>query len=222
MMEFELPRDFAIEPFKSTYDRIRDASFANFEDYVSSWLATEYRFCVCAEHDRSFTYYINRIAGRPVTTQYILQRELFGFFVNGLAALESCCYSLFIIGVLLNPHDFPRLTPQVMQSITPDKTTKQFKQAFSNASVTTALDKLITTQEFKEWKRIRNIIAHRLLPATTEYVSNDPVSPKLLAVTWLDNIILDTKTTTVRRAWLAGILSELLDATDKLTATYLR
>ena len=213
-----MPKDFDVEPYEAIHLRVSASSKVypdSWAQYAGAWNAVAYRFLSCADHDRTFTESIQRAGDAPAQPErYIQERELFGFFVTGLAAIESLCYGLFAIASMLDSQNFPIKTPSDMKSITPKKTAKQFKEAFPRESITTALNKIVTAQEFREWKEIRNILAHRVAPGRVIYLSTKGSSRAAL---WETGIQLDKNTTASRREWLARTMNALLREADGFT-----
>jgi len=105
-----MPPDFAAAPYRAIHARITatiPTTHLAWSHYAAGWTALAYRFRACAEHDTALTQSI-RWAGAvpPPNERYVQERERFGFFVTGVSAIESLCYSLFAIGALLNLQEF--------------------------------------------------------------------------------------------------------------------
>src|SRR5437868_15519051 len=56
-------------------------------EFCGGWGAVEIRYQACCEHEQGFSDAIKR--GSSHTDLCVQERELFGFFTTGLAALES-------------------------------------------------------------------------------------------------------------------------------------
>ena len=177
---------------------------------ASRWIGIVYRFRSCAEHDEAFAESANKFGGNPSQPEtYYQDRELFGFFVTGLS---------FAVGSLLDPNNFPLTTDKHMRNVNPTKTVRQFSVSFPNESITAALQDVTSQQEYKDWKTIRNTLAHRTNPGRVIYVST--VGPLRTAEWMLQNIPMDSKATASRRRWLANSLRDLLAEADTFTATH--
>lgn len=169
--------------------------------------------------DASFTKSFRR-GGKapPPNERYVQERELFGFFVTGVSAIECFCYSLFAVGGMLKPEEFTISEPGQLKAITPHKTTAQFAKVFSHVEVTHALGELLHDDRYDEWCTIRNILAHRLAPGR-QFTQSFPPQPLDEHVLWTEGAIpIDIATTSTRRAWLATTIRQLLNATDAFTA----
>lgn len=231
-----MPEDFATAPYTAVHSRVGpliDAQPLAWPLYAGAWNAVSYRFRACADHDEAFTASVERAGGSPpLSERYVQERELFNFFVNGLATMESFCFGLFAIGSMVALPDFPIATPKDEQRITPESTAKAYASAFPGEKITDALMKLIRDQSFIKWKEVRNVLAHRSAPqrahSRTIAVSipsgdastpvNTPIDPP---PTWLNGISIDVNTTSARRAWLAGVIHEILEAAATFVAARL-
>ena len=212
-----MPNDFAAEPYEAIRSRVvakKEAYPHSWAQYAGAWNAFAYRFLSCADHDRAFIGSIRRFGNSPPQPErYKQERELFGFFVTGLAAIESLCYGLFAIASMLDAQNFPITKPDHMRSINPEKTTKQFAVAFPEEDITAALQQMCTAQDFRDWKEIRNILAHRSTPGRVFHLGGPHHGEAL----WVKGIQIDINTTASRREWLAITTCALLNAADDFT-----
>jgi len=212
-----MPGDFAVVPYEAIHSRVvakKEAYRHSWAQYASAWNALAYRFLSCATHDREFTQSIKRAGSSPPQPErYIQERALFSFFVTGLAAIESLCYGLFAIGSMLNAQNFSITTPQDMRLITPRKTARQFAAAFPKEHIAAALQQMRNAQDFRDWKEIRNILAHRSAPGRL-FHEGGPHHGETL---WVKGIQIDENTMASRRQWLAKTVRTLLIAADVFT-----
>jgi hypothetical protein len=107
-----MPDDFEYEAYEAVYRRIaplNESYSLRWPEWSGAWAGVAYRFCACAEYSEAFTRSIRRHGAAPTESveRYRQERDLFGFFVNGLAAVENTCYALFAIASMLNPASFP-------------------------------------------------------------------------------------------------------------------
>ncbi len=213
-----MPEDFAVEPYEAIHSRLtieKENQPDAWAEYAGAWNAVAYRFHACADHDEAYTESIQRAGDSPPQPErYIQEKELFGFFVTGLSAIESLCYGLFAIASMLNERCFLMTTTKDKRSIRFRKTTQQFAKAFPGEDVTCALEQMRDSEEFSEWREIRNILTHRLAPGRVVHLSTKSSSRPSL---WKIGTPLDGETTASRRKWLAVTISRLLKATDEFT-----
>lgn len=218
-VDLVMPEDFAAEPYEAIHSRVairKENHPDTWAEYSSAWNAVAYRFHACADHDEAYTESIRRAGDSPSQPErYIQEKELFDFFVNGLSAIESLCYGLFAIASMLNEGNFSMTTTKDKKSIKPETTTKQFAEAFPEEDVTHALAQMKCSDEFSQWRRIRNILAHRSAPGRVVYLSTKSSSRPSQWKTI--DIQLDEETTASRRKWLAATISRLLKAADRFT-----
>jgi hypothetical protein len=214
-----MPKDFPSTPYEGVHFRVNNYSRTDSESWIQyngAWKAISYRFLSVVDYDKAFTRSIKKFGDAPPNPErYKQERDLFGFFVNGLAAIESLYYAVFAIGSMLEPVNFNVDTPQDLRSINPESTNSQFKKVFPEESFNTILSRVTSSPEFRAWKEVRNILAHREAPGRTIFLSNSGSSPAAL---WKVGIPLDANTTASRRKWLAETLGLLIKETDIFTS----
>lgn len=215
----EMPEDFDAVPYEAIHSRVvawKDTCPDAYAQYAGAWNAVAYRFMSCAEHDAAFTKSIQQGGDAPPPPErYIQERELFSFFVTGLIVIESFCFGLFAIASMVDSENFPIKTAKDLRFINLQHTVIQFTKAFPEEGIAITLRKTLGDDTYKEWKEIRNILAHRAAPGRTIYVPTRRSAPAAL---WKVGIQLDENTTFSRRKWLATIMDSLLRETDNFTA----
>jgi hypothetical protein len=219
--DLEMPNDFDVKLYETINERIdtwREAHPDSWKQYIGAWTAVAYRFLTCTEHDEAFTESIGKHGNTPPQpVRYIQERELLGFFVSGLASIESFCYALFFIGSILNSQVFPIL--QEKRSITVKSVLSKYRCAYRNESIIRALCDMMNSSEYSEWNGIRNILCHRLAPGRIIYAGGPDDGKVILDNDVMENpqINIDENTTAIRRIWLAETMNKLLQALDKFT-----
>jgi hypothetical protein len=210
-----MPQDFDVDSYNAVHKCLRSKITLNNDVwgyYAGGWNAIMYRFLTVDESDKKFTGSINKSGGTPVPCErYIQERELFSFFVNGLATIESFCFAIYAIGSLVEPSAFSMSTERKRRNINPENTVRKFKKRYPNEQVTKELQKLVESDEFECWKEIRNVLAHRLSPGREVSVNLSFGGGNFQkSVTWNKVISIDENTTKIRRQWLANTLNRLL------------
>jgi len=212
----EMPADFPSEPYEAISARLvnmKDPFPESWSQFTSGWNAVAIRFLSCIEHDRNFTLSVIRFTNAPRQPgRYIQERELFGFFVTGLSCIDSLCYSLYFIASILNKEKFTVLENKI-KYIYPSTVKKKFEDSYKDEIITNELKKLIEDQNYKKWKNIRNILAHRSMPGRHFY-SGGEYNGKAL---WIDRIEINENTTVSRLKWLKNKITTLINATDVFT-----
>ncbi|HEX9988727.1 MAG TPA: hypothetical protein VGE45_09655 [Chloroflexia bacterium] len=221
--DFKVPDDFSVAPFEATYNRvITKFTNSSYKEFLHAWLGIPYRFLACTEHDMAFRASIQRAGNNPPRPEhYVQDRELFGFFITGLSAIECCYYGLHAVGNLLNAKTFPMGDEPQKKVVDLKKTVERFKKAFPDDKFHEEMGSICSMKQYLEWNNIRNVLAHRLLPGRTVFLTMNPASPSRGKVLWKDDIELDAYTTSLRRAWLAKTLNALLVAADGFTQRHL-
>jgi len=215
--------DFPVRSYESIIDLVNKRQSANpyaCKLHGSSWNALAYRFKACAEHDAAFTESFSKHGPAPPPQErYIQERELFGFFVNGQSVLEAFCFGLFTIGALIKPDSFDISSEKKLRRINVEETTRTFSEAFMGEPLTDALNSLITSpkwSEWKNWKEIRDILIHRLLPNRTICAIGSSIEKSKWGKNPLDgNFTLDW------REWLSVTLQDLMDKAASFCDAYL-
>jgi hypothetical protein len=207
-----------------------------YDHFYSAWVGVAYRLRACAIHSEDFTAVFQKTRG---TTQgedgYQEDDALFGFFVKGLAALESFYYGLYALGALISTPtqkpsvppsaQFPLLTHLVDPShrqnsprfITPEKTYNAYTQVFPGLPLIELLGAIREDAKYKEWSDIRNILAHRVATAGRTIQMGSPNFslnvPPISVKPWGMDLSLDETTTTSRYRWLSKTINGALETT---------
>lgn len=212
---FTLPSDFPSAEYEAVHARIkekRDKYAIPWDQYAGGWNAVAYRFLSCAEHDEAFTASVRGYGSSPSQPhRFVQEKELFGFFVTGQAALESFCYAIHAIAAMVQPASFPMGN---LRELTPENTGARLRSAFVGEPLQTKVSQLTSDPDFKHWKDIRNILAHCTAPGRLFSVGSEDDTTK-----WL-GIAIDVSTTVDRRKWLAARLRDLVIAADAFTVSH--
>lgn len=199
------------------------------QHFAGAWNGVSYRFRACSDHNRAFTQSIKSLGDAPVPEErYLQERELFAFFVSGLAVLESFCYGLYAVASILRPADFPLKTEGEQKYVTPDETRDKFKAFYEGENIAGLLCGTIRTKgesghrtEYKKWKDIRNILAHRIVSPRAIFLSvNTEQRTKSAQLKMIPDVELDSDTTATRFDWLAKTINDLMKATDNFTLVH--
>lgn len=205
---------------KRIFDKVPNATPA-WEQMAGSHNGVGYRLRACADYSEEFTQSVQRFGEMPAPDERCRQeRQLFGFFVSGYAALDSFCFFMYSAANYLRPSHFPIQLPGQIKSIGCKSTTAAFAKAFPGESITAELNALLADQMFKDWYDYRNILTHRAAPGRMFYVSVGSSAPDP-AADWkigsAENLKIDANLTPPRLAWLVQTLSGLVMAADTFT-----
>ena len=217
-----LPDDFDYVSYEAVQSRISpllESHKPQWTEYAIAWEAVANRFRTCAEHDEAFTQSIRTNTDAPQQPErYYQGRDLFGFFITGLSAIESACYALYAIASMLDDVYFPIKKAGNKRNINPESTANRFRTTFPNEEISRALNRMVNGQEYEDWKELRNILAHRGAPGRhihrTIGSSYDNAHGDAL---WEFGIPLNASTTPQLREWLAETLGNLLREADVFT-----
>jgi hypothetical protein len=205
-VDLEMPDDFDLDGKSSQiYDHVINRLHTN-NEFKSALVAVAYRFKTVAECDDSFIELINQFSDSPVQpARFHQEKELFNFFVNGLALIESFCYGLYWLGSELNPNDF---SINNLRHINPRNTRNKFNQFYGAEQISLSLSQLISSNEFIELEEVRNISAHRISHGRQFNVSFGSTS-RDNTTTWINGIEINSQTIAIRRNWLSAQLKQL-------------
>lgn len=219
-----MPDDFEFASYEAVHSRIgplHGSYPASWPEYASAWTAIAHRFYACAEYDESFTESFRTYGGAPEPIERQRQeRDLYGFFVSGLSAIESFCYGLFAIASMQDAMNFPIISAQDKRLIKPRRTAQRFASSFPREDVTKALEDLVNDQNHDEWKDMRNVLAHRSSPGRHLSVTISEGQEAERRTSRWGTIPLDVHTTPSRCRWLAESLRSLLSAANTFTANH--
>ncbi len=132
----------------------------------SAWMAVAYRYRACSESNEEFKVLLSEASelsrewGSDEEHNYKLGRCVYQFFISSLSVFESLAYSLYFLGGVRQPADFPHISNP--KKITVEETAKAFAIAFPHASLTAHLAALLQDADYKQIGVLRNILAHRL------------------------------------------------------------
>lgn len=218
-----MPAGFNAIAYEDVHRRIislKESHFDVWSELAASWNAVAYRFYACAEYNEAFIASVQQTFSPPPLARYAQERDLYGFFVNGLSTIESFCYALWAIASTLKPAVFLFNMPEHRRSISPETTADKFSShnGYKEEPLAQTLQNLRTASEFVEWKEIRNILAHRSAPSRTfnEGGSNSGTA------SWFKGLAFDQNTTALRYEWLVTKLSDLLETLAVFVATHLQ
>src|SRR3990172_8534387 len=199
----EMPDDFAIGPYEAV--RLRMSKLQNVADsiraeYSGAWNGVAIRFLSCAEHDGAFTELMKRHGSSPDSRErYQQERELFGFFVTGLSALESFLYGLHAIAAMLRPSAFPMNNEKERIEITLTTVCMRLNAIFPEEQIGKVLSHVAGESQLTEGKKIRNVLPHHPHPGRIFSVGG----PEGDYTKWsLEEIVIDVETTSKWRRWL--------------------
>jgi hypothetical protein len=125
-----------------------------------------YRFRAATEYQSEFAHSYRAPGGAapPADEHYRQERALFGFFVSGLACLESFAFALHAIASHYAASTFG-LAEKDLRSVTPEAVTAALQKVWPSAALTTVMSGLVQDTTFQTWKAIRNVLAHRIVPS---------------------------------------------------------
>jgi len=175
-----------------------------------------YRLRACADYCKEFTNSVRDLGDAPVPEdRYLQERQLFGFFVSGLAAVDSFSYLLYFAAAYLQPTAFFLTTTP--RKISLDSTAEAFSKHFPLETVTASLNNLLDDPRFVEWKNARNVLAHRAAPGRVIYAFDTAAADwKMPGL----NAKIDDQLMPPRLDWLVGTLAQLVADTDDFTKKY--
>jgi len=239
---FTLPLPFPTKTAEAVKNQIA-AKMTNPSPELDSLLGAYngilFRLRAAADYSEEFSRSLRRYGDAPaLARRYQQERQLFGFFVSGLAALESFHYFLFFAGAELEPDSFRTLEEKALRAINRKSTTEAYGKAFPAEPITTALKQLNGNHfnepaaALHEWEIFRNTLMHRSAPGRLIYMSwRDAVrlpvfgdaSPADPAAQWKIRAVqvkIDANLTPLRLRWLLDTFVGLINAVDQFAQKY--
>ena len=226
--DLDLPNDFPLTAVESIHahlsDRHPDANqTTEWMEWANALNGVLYRFLACDEDGRAAISSLEANTSPPQPERYRQERSLFGFFFNGLSAVECLMYGLYFVASLADPTGFPETVDR--REVTPRFVTDRFTThaTFGTERIALAIDVLTASQELAEWRDLRNFLGHRGAPGRTFYEGgnrhggvdwNLPI-PQVDVTTLLEPSELRR-----RREWLAAQLREVCDAANAFVVTH--
>lgn len=219
-----LPPDFPQGKYEKIHTKVlqnKNNFQLQYQQFSGGWRSLVYRYLACTKHSDD---YIKIIKKDRISPSYFLryeqERELFNFFTNGLSAIETLGYMLYMICSIDNSNNFKVITKKDLKNIVLNDTVSKLKKFHSVENITKELGKLINCQEYKDWVKVRNVLMHRETPGRIIKLSTKR-SKMEQSDLWFKGIEIDTQTTVCRLNWLDLNLFKLIeltyDFTNKLT-----
>ena len=122
----KLPSSFPDGVFEAVKDRILSkvpSASPAWEQLAGSHNGVRYRLRACADYSDEFTQSVQRFGDSPPAGErYQQERQLFGFFLSGYAALDSFCFFLYFAAPTFSRAIFPpscRATSRASTAKTP-------------------------------------------------------------------------------------------------------
>lgn len=215
-MDIRMPSDFdmtsylAIERQLSQYLEGSDAgNVPGFSQYAGGWNAVVIRFRAADEYGAaaaaSLAVWQGSLANED---RYVQERDLFGFFANVVATMDSACFSLYHMGMIAKSPCFTRPPEEV----TIRATTSAISAGFPGTAVDRFLTALTADSMWMKVKARRNILLHRESPGRTFFVGAGAGVPAAHAAWTTYGDALDASLVEPYRSWLGAAVGRLAAA----------
>jgi hypothetical protein len=205
-----MPTDFPRDLYEAVQNKLNRFQKQYGHDYfIGAWSAISYRYHAVVDHDDDFTASLIKHGpgpGQPL--RYHQERNLFGFFSNGVSVLDAYCFAMFAVGAILIPSNFSLVDEW---KIDWKFTSIAYKSSFPGDPMPAVLDKLWVDPAYVDLREIRNVLTHRGVPPRHHSL---PIGSdaKPTAILGRVNIALDKETTSSRRQQVVRLLSTALEA----------
>lgn len=206
--------------FPSTvYDEIQKNFIAKkkneekWKEHGIAWNAISYRYLSLKKYNDDYVASITKYGGSPLPEIRVGQEELiFNFFTTGFSLLDIIGYGIYAICSEIDTSNFP-LTNDIKPNINICMVKDKLVAYFTNEDITTSLKTLIESNEYKEWKDIRNILAHRGQPPRAHYAGGEKDGKS----EWINGMVLNTETLSKKLNWIDKTLVLLMEDIKKLS-----
>lgn len=216
-----LPADYPTARAEATYRKLLDAlgaeSFAR--DLMSyAFKGVAYRYRAMAEYQVAFEASISDEGGAApqADEEFDQERCLFGFFVSGLASLESLSFAVHAIGAHYAPGQFGT-DESALRGVTPESVADALADKWSSAAISGALGGLIKDEAYRAWKAVRNVLSHRMVPPRLILISSHEPTRSLWHFTKAKLADVDEPldaVTSRRREWMSEEVVHLWEAIE--------
>jgi hypothetical protein len=220
----DLPQYFPKDKYEKIYIKVlqyKDNFQSQYQQFTGGWKSLVYRYFACTKHSDD---YINIIKKDRISPSHFLryeqERELFNFFTNGLSAIETHGYMIYMICSICNHNDFKVITKEDLKNIVLVNTVLKLKKFYSVENITKELEILTNSQEYKDWVEVRNVLMHRETPGRIIRMGTRRAE-KERSDLWFKEIAIDTQTTVCRLNWLELRLFKLIELTYDFTNKFI-
>ena len=193
--------------------------------YLKALYALRLRYEVCEDNENIFriSYQKLQIHSHDPGELDVQNKALYAFFSNAYSFYESYCFMMFMLGSIIKRND--ELFNIDERKITHSSTLKAFLKNFPNEDLTTNMNKILQSKNFRYIKRIRNILNHCINPHRRVLVGVDPRNGgKIIASTeYLDGIGLkESEPRKLHEKYLSTYLNALTSDRDQLLDAYMQ
>jgi len=194
------------------------------ENFLGGQNGVRYRLRACMDYSEEFVQSIRQRRTTPAQDdRYQQERQLFGFFVSGIAALDCFNFFVYMSAAILSPNAFPIKTTGNTRNIKRKSTAALFSVQFPGTEISDALMKLSDDPKLGEWEDLRNVLAHRAAPGRVVYASIGTSKPDPDPDWKIDltrSIKIDENLTPPRLNWLISTLANLVSAADQFSKKF--
>jgi hypothetical protein len=219
-----LPVGFNISAHDAVNTRVSkylDSHPNQWGSYAAGWNAVAYRARSAADYDEEFTRSVIQ-ANSPAHEERLLQEQaLFGFFVCGLATLESFHFGAYCFASIVDPINFPIQEAKNLR-ITARSVADKFSTVYPAETISVEMSACLADPYFLAMENYRNALAHRGTSPRRFFRGGEldgnavtPSNPKEIASNWRFDLSVDDRTTRQPAEWLMGVLSRLLVAAEQ-------
>lgn len=220
-----LPKNFPSKIYEEISDKIlkyKDNFELQYNQFAGGWRSIVYRYLACNKHSSDYIKIVKKYRISPSQPfRYDQERELFNFFTNGLSIFECFGYSFYMICSIINQNKFKvRKNEEVLKNIILTNTISKLEKYYLEENITKELRKLINSQEYKDWNKVRNILIHRETRGRIFRVGTGSAKIERSAL-WFKGIAIDKQTTVCRLNWLELNLFTLIELTYDFTNKFI-
>ena len=179
----DIPPEYPIENHVAYVENAKVVIASNREawvEFLRGIKATAYRFIAFKELTEEMNLKWEALELFPSHRDIFEQeRDLLYLFVNGISAIESAYYSLYILATQANPKvlQFSDLENRKYGS-DPSRIRKNLAQALGTVAVLTSIKSIERSENWKVWNKYRNMMFHSVAAPRVHRLSVSPNPPK--------------------------------------------
>jgi hypothetical protein len=148
------------------------------DEFALAFNGISFRFRACGEYRDRLLQVLQQTTKPTPNQTYGYYRDLLGYFVCGVAIIDSICYACFLIASARKPLDVRFNQPGQVRRAIPSDLGSMLGPHFQGAPLLRELQNLINSGEWRFWLSWRNTVAHRGFPPRTVLVvaENPPLA----------------------------------------------
>jgi len=214
----ELPDTFPVEPYEKIHAIVtakKEKNENGWKEYAIAWNAIPYRYASLLKYNDRYAELVAGHGNSPSPEIRAEQEEaIFNFFMAGFSIIDTLGYAMYAIAGYANASRFP-LTDEMKPNVNLVMVMEKFRAYFKNEKITSSMKGILESQEYGEWKVVRNILMHRGQPGRKIHAGGEENG----VAEWITGIAVDENLLSGRLEWVSSAIGELMESLLDLAST---